>query len=107
MKDNCKNCGADQGLHHCRTMQCPVSGREAPVGRKQEWMDTVYEADGNQIASLTARVAELKAALKDAIEALEGAQGEWQSVSVVYLPEHLIDLRMAEIGARTALLEAK
>jgi hypothetical protein len=60
-----------------------------------------------ELAALTARVAELKAALKDAIEALEGAQGEWQSVSVVYLPEHLIDLRMAEIGARTALLEAK
>lgn len=44
----CKNCGADQGLHHHETMQCPVGGREAPIGRKQEWMATTYQEDDSE-----------------------------------------------------------
>ncbi len=39
----CKNCGAPEDLHHYQTNQCPVGGREAPVGRMQGWMSTVFE----------------------------------------------------------------
>jgi hypothetical protein len=38
----CANCGAVPELHHYKTRQCPVGGREAPAGQKQEWADTVY-----------------------------------------------------------------
>ena len=41
----CSNCGADYGLHHYKTKQCPVNGREAPVGQNQEWQDQGF--DGN------------------------------------------------------------
>lgn len=43
--DKCNNCGADYGLHHYQTDQCPVGGREAPIGRKQEWKTTVFEIE--------------------------------------------------------------
>ena len=64
--DKCKNCGGEYGLHHALTDQCPIGGREAPVGRKQEWKTTTFVLDeGNnkddKIAALTARVAELEA----------------------------------------------
>jgi len=39
----CKNCGGDEGVHHYKTMACPVGGREAPVGKKQEYKTTTFE----------------------------------------------------------------
>ena len=42
MDNTCANCGADRGLHHYETMQCPVGGVEAPIGRKQEWTTTTF-----------------------------------------------------------------
>lgn len=39
----CKNCGADYGLHHYETSQCPAGGVEAPVGKEQIWMTTTFE----------------------------------------------------------------
>lgn len=48
--DNCYNCGYPEGLHHYNTMQCPKGG-EAPVGKKQEWLGTVFvpeRKDDNQ-----------------------------------------------------------
>ena len=41
----CKNCGADEGIHHYKTDQCPVGGFEAPVGKEQEWKTSTFEAD--------------------------------------------------------------
>lgn len=41
--DKCVNCGADQGLHHYQTMQCPVGGVEAPFGREQEYMTMTFQ----------------------------------------------------------------
>ena len=41
----CKNCGAEYGLHHYQTDQCPVGGREAPVGQNQEWKTTTFEPE--------------------------------------------------------------
>lgn len=41
--NKCKNCGADFGLHHYQTNQCPVGGVEAPVGRPQVWMTVTFE----------------------------------------------------------------
>lgn len=66
--DKCKHCGADYGLHHYATNQCPVGGREAPIGRKQEYKSTVFEQDTTteieelreMIKKLTARIEELE-----------------------------------------------
>lgn len=40
----CLNCGADYGLHHFETLQCPRHGMEAPFNKKQEWQDTRWES---------------------------------------------------------------
>jgi len=65
MKDTtCTNCGYEEGLHHYQTMQCPVGG-EAPIGRKQEWMDRTYQApneDNETIERLLREKAALTAA---------------------------------------------
>ena len=47
MDRKCKNCGADKDLHHYKTTQCPVGGREAPIDRKQEWMDKTFQEENN------------------------------------------------------------
>jgi len=67
--DKCKNCGGERGLHHFETDQCPVGGREAPIGRKQEWKSTTFEIETESevdelrksIKDLLARVEELEA----------------------------------------------
>ena len=41
----CKNCGAPDALHQYETNHCPRNGMEALVGRKQQWMSTVFEVD--------------------------------------------------------------
>lgn len=46
--DKCKNCGGERGLHHYETDQCPVGGREAPIGRKQEWKSTTFELETHE-----------------------------------------------------------
>ena len=43
MNEKCRNCGADYGLHHYKTMQCPISGKESPIGVKQEYQASVFE----------------------------------------------------------------
>lgn len=70
MNTTCKHCGADEALHHYQTDQCPVGGREAPVGRKQEWKSTTYEPVSDEVTQLRAslsaaqaRVRELEAAV--------------------------------------------
>jgi len=68
MSDNCKNCGAGEGLHHFETMQCPRNGIEAPVGRKQEWQKTIYQSDADRAR---AEAAEQRVkALEDAARAM-------------------------------------
>lgn len=45
----CSNCGADRGLHHYQTMQCPVGGREEMrEDHKQEWMTKIFEEDNSE-----------------------------------------------------------
>lgn len=45
--DICSNCGASQGLHHYKTMQCPKNGiEEMREGHKQVWIDTIFEDSG-------------------------------------------------------------
>lgn len=39
----CKHCGADYGLHHYETNQCPAGGVEAPVGKGQVWSRSTFE----------------------------------------------------------------
>ena len=59
MKDECINCGAWKGLHHWETNQCPRNGQEAPIGKLQEWDNTVYQEDNT--ADLRAEVVRLTA----------------------------------------------
>jgi len=59
--DKCKNCGAENGLHHYQTNQCPVGGREAPIGKKQEWKSTTFEKEEE---NTQAQIDELKAEIK-------------------------------------------
>ena len=66
--DKCKNCGGDRGIHHYQTNQCPVGGREAPIGRKEEWKSTTFEIEPESevdelrkaVDELLARVVELE-----------------------------------------------
>lgn len=73
MTSNCKNCGADRGLHHYETMQCPVGGREAPIGRKQEWMRTEFEIDesekDSELDALRAELARVTGERDEAVKA--------------------------------------
>jgi len=67
----CKNCGGEYGIHHYQTNQCPFGGREAPIGRKQEWKSTTFEANDKPQGT----IAELKALIKE----LEKRLDEWES----------------------------
>ena len=73
--DKCQNCGADYGLHHYKTNHCPVGGREAPVGRVQEWNDAVFVKDTGDIESklalMTSERDRLAEALSDAIDLIK------------------------------------
>ena len=68
--DKCKNCGGDRAIHHFLTDQCPLGGREASIGRKQEWKSTTFETKNEvdelrkSIKKLLARVEELEAQVK-------------------------------------------
>ena len=74
--DKCKNCGGDRGLHHFETDQCPVGGREAPIGRKQEWKSTTFEVETeNEVDELRKSVKELLARIEE-LEAQAGAEAE-------------------------------
>ena len=74
MKDEtCKNCGGDHCIHHYKTMQCPVGGRECAVNRKQEWMDTTYEPDNQDLEE---RIAILEKQVKALLEAVPSAKVE-------------------------------
>ena len=66
----CKNCGGDAGLHHYETDQCPVGGREAPIGHKQEWKTTTYEPEDSVSATVYAQAQTIER-LADALESLE------------------------------------
>ena len=65
----CSNCGADEGLHHYETQQCPKNGiEEYREGRKQEWQDTTfYPADKKRLEDAAP---ELLSVLKEAKEVL-------------------------------------
>ena len=68
----CANCGGDYAIHHYETNQCPVGGREAPEGRKQEWKSTAFEpvpepqttTHEKEYQQQKARIAELEKALR-------------------------------------------
>ena len=75
--DKCKNCGGDRGLHHYETDQCPVGGREAPLGRKQEWKSTTFEIESeSEVEELRKTVKELLARVEELEEKVDSLQGE-------------------------------
>ena len=58
----CYNCGADKGLHHYETRQCPKNGiEEYRDGKTQQWEDTVF---------LDSKTERLRNAAPDLLEAL-------------------------------------
>ena len=69
--DKCKNCGGEHGLHHYQTDQCPVGGREASVGRLQEWKTTTFELDTQPIEEKNAEIKALRKFRDDVIRYLE------------------------------------
>ena len=71
--DKCQNCGADYGLHRYKTNQCPVGGREAPVGRIQEWSDAVFVKDTGDIESKLAALTAERDRLREALQLVVGA----------------------------------
>lgn len=102
--DVCNNCGGERGLHHYQTMQCPVGGREAPIGRKQEWMTTTFEIEQPaELAALRARVEELEAGLQEIENNLDDELGEWCSVSFFHIPESFENIYQTRDIARDLL----
>lgn len=47
--DTCKHCGGDRGIHRFDTEQCPVGGREAPIGKMQEWQKRTFESQDSEL----------------------------------------------------------
>lgn len=101
--DKCKNCGGERGLHHYQTDQCPVGGREAPVGRKQEWKTTTFEIEDDSASKITL----LKDALEEVESLCDSEMGDWNCVLPPYIPEEMMGLFNIREAARTALAELK
>ena len=56
MIGKCKHCGADDGLHHFATNQCPAGGREAPEGKPQRWQTQTFEPVTTELDELREEV---------------------------------------------------
>ena len=65
MIGKCKHCGADDGLHHFATNQCPVGGRESPIGQTQRWQAQTFEPVTTELDELRARVEELERKIEE------------------------------------------
>jgi len=71
----CRNCGGERDLHHFETDQCPVGGREAPMGRKQEWKSTTFEIETeSEVDELRKSVKDLLARVEELEEQVERLQ---------------------------------
>lgn len=70
----CKNCGGDKGIHHYQTNQCPVGGREAPVGKKDEYMASTFES--NELEELSETVRQLLIRVEELEEKVDRLQNE-------------------------------
>jgi hypothetical protein len=66
----CKKCGGDYEIHHFKTDQCPVGGREAPPDRLQIWKSTTFEVE-NETGTLRTEIAELRECLESMLYTLE------------------------------------
>lgn len=69
----CKVCGADYGLHHAETNQCPLNGvEETRPGHRQSWAASTYVEDNSSIqeiiASLSKRVGNLESIVDRLVE---------------------------------------
>jgi len=73
----CYNCGADEGLHHYETKQCPKNGIEE-TNYPQQWEDTTFvDADvKKQEDAAPQMIKALKAAKAHLIEFGGGHGGE-------------------------------
>jgi hypothetical protein len=65
MELKCKNCGAEDSIHHYNTMQCPYGGIESPPGRRQVWLKTVYTPDTESLENRVEKLERLVAKLME------------------------------------------
>lgn len=75
MRGTCKNCGADAGLHHYETGQCPLGGFEAAIGRKQEWSFMIFEHDDNSSEVIKTQAEKIAKLEEEKIEILTKVYG--------------------------------
>ena len=104
----CKNCGGEHGIHHYQTSQCPVGGREAPVGRKQEYKTSTFEPEqDNELQSLldekektikaqAKKIAEYEEKFLEILQASIDEQGDWHGVQIPYCPAWVQSFRTIE-----------
>lgn len=71
MDEKCKNCGAEKGIHHYLTDQCPAGGKEAPINKTQEWKTSTFEP-GMSYDDLVAQRDELLKLCRAALWELDG-----------------------------------
>lgn len=100
----CINCGADSGLHHFETQQCPKNGREETRFDKlsgkcipQQWESTTFEDSG--IKKLHDAAPEMLEACKEALKMYNDIEpaGGWQ---------HVHDLLVTALGKASGLSKA-
>ena len=63
MNTKCCICGAENGLHHYETDQCPRNGVEAPIGAIQYWENSVFTTIDDlkdEVARLNKKIKELE-----------------------------------------------
>lgn len=79
-RTTCKNCGGDEGIHHFETGQCPVGGREASTGHRQEWKWTTFESEDNKVEKLRKDVNELSRRVADLEAMIKGLRQGYHEV---------------------------
>lgn len=85
----CKNCGAEYGLHHYQTNQCPIGGREAAIGEKQEYKTTVFEPEITLPEKAIADVQQIKNLIRERNELLNAL------VAVFSMPKYYAECASA------------
>lgn len=75
--EKCDNCGADEGLHHWDTKQCPKNGvEEWREGRKQEWEKTTFSIEKSQREKLLAENTEQKQLIEEREKEIKGLSAQ-------------------------------
>lgn len=86
MSGICRNCGGPEGIHHYATMQCPLNGREAPIGEETIYVGTTYQPDivdeMSQLREVVLKLADRIAELEESVASMQSASELAESVSI-------------------------